>query len=84
MIILEVLFIGHFGHSWPQEKAAKPIGLVLAVWSLGHLAGITSTSKMFPPLVVQVDKVAKRMYGFIFKSTDMSKKSKDRLRDPAL
>ena len=43
MIILEGLFIGHFGHSWPQEKAAKPIGLVLAVWSLGHLAGgITS------------------------------------------
>ena len=43
MIILEGLFIGHFGHSWPQEKAAKPIGLVLAVWSLGHLAGITSS-----------------------------------------
>ena len=42
MIILEGLHNGHFGHFWPQEKAAKPIGLVLAVWSLGRLAGITS------------------------------------------
>ena len=42
MIILAGLFIGHFGHGWPQKKVAKPIGLVLAVWSLGRLAGITS------------------------------------------